>query len=123
MIEMFTGLKPIQTQEEFLEVKRLAKEDQHDVIAPTHLVMKGGKVCGYMSLAAIPVSLVHLYTKDMEALDSFNAINIAECVMQGGGAKFVVTMIGKESPFHKTMINPKMGYKFLASVDLFLKEF
>jgi hypothetical protein len=122
MIESFPGLFPIRTVEDLRAVMTLANGEQHDAIAPTDAVKKDGKVVGYASLGGIPFGIYH-FSKEMTARESFAIINTAENLLQKSGAKAYITPIGKESTFHEIFQNPKLGYEFLATVDLFVKEF
>lgn len=118
---LFSGVRRIKTPLQFTQAQELAKANQHDFILPTHVVVKGGKVVGHASVGAITYTHVN-FSPEMVAEDSFQAIHIIENLVEEGGGRVIITPIGKDSPFHSTMTNPKMGYKFLANVDLFMKE-
>lgn len=121
MFEQFAHLSPIEKRDQFERIVQLAREDDHDVINPTDLVVKNGQIVGYMSIASTPVAIGHFSTKSMHARDSFNLIQVAEHIVHRMGSKNMVWPIGKESPFHKYFVD--MGYRKLANVDLFVKEF
>lgn len=121
MFEQFAQLRPIESKDQLEEVQRIAREDDHDVVNPTDLVVKNGKIVGYLSIASSPIVIGHFSTATMKARDSFTLINIAEHVVQRMGSRNVIWPIGKDSPFHPYFT--EMGYKKLANVDLFVKEF
>ena len=121
MFEQLAQLYPIASRDQLERVHQLAIEDNHDVVNPTDLVIKNGEIVGYMSIASSPMVMGHFSTKKMHARDSFSLIQIAEHVVHRMGSKNVLWPIGKDSPFHKYFT--EMGYKKLATVDLFVKEF
>lgn len=121
MIEQYAHLEPCNTQDKFERIVQLAREDSHDVINPTDVVMKNGEIVGYMSIASSPIIVGHFSTVKMHARDSFMLVNIAEHIVRRTGSANVIWPIGKESPFHQYF--EKAGYKKLANVDLFVKEF
>lgn len=124
MTEAFARLRSLRngiTKEEGDEVIRLAKADAHDVVCPTDLIIKNGKVVGYMSIGALPVIIGNFSTQYLRARDSFNLIHIAEQRVELNGAPAALFPIGLDSPFHSLF--PEMGYRKLANVDLFVKEF
>lgn len=123
MIEIFTGLRPIRCQGDISNIIAAAGKDHHDVIAPTHVIEKNKEIVGYVSIAGLPMTICHFSTEGMQAEDSFAVINTMECILQNSGAKGVIAPIGKDSPFHKVLMNTKVGYRFLANVDLFVKTF
>lgn len=121
MFEQFAKLSPIKSKDELERVQIIAREDNHDVINPTDLVVKNGEIVGYMSINNSPIIVGHFSTKKMHARDSFTLVNIAEHVVHRLGNHNVIWPIGKDSPFHKYFV--EMGYTKLANVDLFVKEF
>jgi hypothetical protein len=124
MIEIFTGLHPIRNQSELDELTKNSLNDHnHHVLAPTHLIRKDGVIVGYVSIAGLPMTFCHFSTEDMQAEDSFAVINTVENILQLNRNCGVVTPVSKDSPFHKVLSHPKVGYKNIANVDLFVKEF
>lgn len=111
----------IRSEEEFNELKRLALEDNHGVIAPTHPVRKNGKLVGYFSIGSpgVPIVLGWLSTKEVLPRESFALINSVENHVALNGATAVCFPMPKESPFYTLM--ESMGYKNAGSYDLFMK--
>lgn len=101
------------------ELLAKAQEDKHDLVAPTHVVMKGNEVTGYMSINNVPMVLSWLSTKAMTGRDSLSIINLAELIVAHMGWRSVCLPVDNDSPFHPLM--EKMGYKKLADVTLFAK--
>lgn len=121
MISDFAQLKKITTLEQMEEVKRVAQIGQHDVLAPSHAVMKGGKVVGYFSVCNVPLFMGYLPESQLCARDTFNLIHLVESKIEDSGCSFVVSPVSIDSPLHKYF--PEMGYNKLANVDLFAKKF
>lgn len=131
MFEVFPRLKRLRPAQNEAEAQKLAKwekrlfelakADGHDVIAPTDLIMKGDDVLGYVSIANIPIIIAHYSTQHLKARDSFNITQVCEQRVEGQGYRSVIWPIGVTSPFHTYF--PDMGYRRLANVDLFVKEF
>lgn len=119
--KLFVGVKKITSEGQIAVAQELAKENKHDFLSPTHVITRDDKVVGHASIAAIPFTHV-CFSQHMQAEDSFLAIHQIESIVEERGGKYIVTPVGKDSPFHSTMTNPKMGYRLLANVDLFIKE-
>lgn len=122
MIEIFTGIRRIGQASDWKKVLDLASEDKHPVFMPTHVAVRDGEIIGHISLGVIPLVLAHFSMAKMEAIDSFMVGNIIENMLSERGAKNVCMPISVNSPFHKGMTNPKLGWQNLATMDLFLKE-
>ena len=121
MDRIFTSIKRITTIDQLTEAKELATRDQHDLVAPTHVVVKEGKVIGHVSIAGAPLLICHFAMGMAEALDTFTVVHVAEQMLELGGAKEMLTVVSPISPVYPNM--KKMGYKYLGNVDLFVKEF
>lgn len=124
VLDKFARLKLLRTcsQDQVNNALTIAKYDNHDVICPTDLILKDGKVVGYMSIGAVPMVVGNFSTQHLRARDSFNLIHIAEQRLELAGAPSVIFPIELGSPFHQLF--PEMGYKKLATnIDIFIKEF
>jgi hypothetical protein len=96
-----------------------ATDDQHLVIAPTHAVVKGGKVIGYGSLGAVPMFFAWMHRRQATARDSFTAWQLAEAEMKRAGIQMVCMPCEAESPF-APFIQAK-GYQKVGSATINLK--
>jgi hypothetical protein len=124
MTEKFARLRSIKDASELEAIKLIAQHDSHDVINPTDVIVKDGKIVGYMSVGATPIVIGNLSTRDLQARDSFNLIHQAECIVERCmRSRNVIFPIGLDSPFYNIFADPSTGYKRLANVDLFIKEF
>jgi len=122
MIEGFTSLVPIRTDEEFRELVELAKVDSHGVYCPTHVVVKGGERVGWFSVGSgIPIVFGWLSTKKVKPRESFMLINMVENQLQLSGAQYVAFPVPKDSPFHPVM--PTIGYESAGVYEFFVKKF
>jgi hypothetical protein len=94
------------------ELTELAHSDQHEVIAPTHVCLKEGRLVGYASLGAVALVLPWFHTAKCTARDSLYFINQGENVMAnafaGGGTGLICVPVVTRSPFQPHM--ERLGY-------------
>ena len=55
-----------------------AAADNHPVLAPSHVMVKGGQVIGYLSLGSLPTVQAWFDSKNKHALDSLKMIEQGE---------------------------------------------
>lgn len=112
----FPSIKPLKDQAELEELVKLASEDGHRVLSPTHIFRKGSQIIGYASICAIvplcppgaqpQAAQVHVWfdTRCFHARDSFNIINslenIARCACP---ARTLIVPCTPKSPFYGYM--------------------
>lgn len=76
------GPRIIPWQEAFRpSVEPLAKSDGHELVLPSHLVLKNTEVIGSLSLGRVPLALVWLHTKKATVRDTLNTLNFMENAM------------------------------------------
>lgn len=95
-------LRPLRDANERAELERLAHEDNHATIEPTHVFVKGSELVGYASIGAIPLVLPWFSTRKCKTRDSLYFINqmenfLANAMGPGGGLICVPFVQG--SPF------------------------
>jgi hypothetical protein len=107
---------------DFEKLIPLAKEDNHGVYVPTHLVMKGSKIAGFFSVGApgVPVVFAWLSTKEISPRESFSLINTVENFVAMHGAQSVAFPVPKSSPFHELM--PQLGFQNTGEYTFFVKK-
>lgn len=103
------------------ELQRLAAEDNHSVWAPTDIMVKNGKVVGYLSIGAIPFVTCWFDTHECLPRDSFQAINIGENIAERLGHKDILLAVDPNSPFVPVM--QSMEYRPLGRWDMYTKSF
>jgi hypothetical protein len=122
MLKGFVGFDRIRTDEELKLLAEKAKEDNHGVFLPTHLLKKDGEQVGYFSVGMPGAVLVFawLSTKEVPPRESFHLINAVEFMVSTGGGKRICFPVPKDSPFHPIM--ESMGYKSGGTYEFFVKE-
>jgi hypothetical protein len=107
-------------QATLLELNQAAAADAHRVINPTHLMMKGGKIVGYLSIGALPVVHCWFDTKNPQVADSLKMIEHGETVCRTQGVRDYTVACAETSPFSQHM--PRLGYTKLGTTTLWRKE-
>lgn len=111
-------VRPI-TQPEIEVVSKLGLEDNHGIIAPTHVVSKGDVLLGCFSVGSIPLVLPWLDTRMCRKFESARAIQQVEDSLRFVGQKFIAIPCGKESPFYR--LAERAGYVKVYDNTLFMK--
>lgn len=112
-------VRPIRAGE--LEVlKRVAAEDNHAVVNPTHVAVKGGEIVGYCSLAH-QVTLVNLWLHSEKAgpVDSLCGLTAVESLCAEHGSRGMVLPCSEDSPFYPKMT--KLGFTRLGTSSVNVK--
>lgn len=114
-------VRPLSSKEDAQKLILLAREDEHTVLFPTHLVTKHGEIVGYGSINAMPMVNVWLHSHKVKARDSLHLLNIAENIAANAGLKQFVMPCSQHSPFFPHM--EKLGFKRLGFAELNIKTF
>jgi hypothetical protein len=112
-------LRPIRPHE--LEpLRAAAAADAHEVIDPTHVLVREGKIIGYASLAH-HVSLVNCWISSAEAgpLDSLCALSAVESLVAEHGSRGIVLPCDTKSPFYSKLA--RLGYRTLGESTISTK--
>ena len=106
---IITQLKPAELE----ELLKLAAEDAHGVMYPTHVIRKEGKIVGYISICTTPLVNVWLDSKQVVARDSVQLLNTLENVMRMTGRESYIifpnmerlgyTPVAENVWFHKNL--------------------
>lgn len=102
------------------ELQQLAGEDNHAVLAATHVMVKGGKVVGYLSLGALPCVHAWFDTKNKHATDSLKMIEHGETIFREKGVRAYTVACAETSPFTPHM--ERMGFEKLGVTTLWRKR-
>ena len=121
MINGFIGFDKFRSEQDVADLHAAAKEDNHSVVLPTHVLRKDGKIVGYLSAGPVqmPCVLAWFSTKEMTARESFHIVNGIECQVSHAGGQAIMWPIPKDSPFYPLM--ESMGYKNCGEYTLFIK--
>ena len=107
-------------QQTLTELQRAAAADAHAVITPTHLMLKGGKVVGYLSIGALPVVHSWFDSQHPHVADSLKMIEHGETVVRTQGIRDYTVACADTSPFSQHMV--RLGYTKLGTTTLWRKE-
>jgi hypothetical protein len=118
--EMLPRVVPISNPEELQILERVAASDNHRVIAPSHIVVKGGEIVGYGSIGQIPMVNVWLHSQRVKARESLALLNLAENIAALAGFKVICMPCAEDSPFLPFM--ERFGYESLGKSTFNLKK-
>lgn len=97
-----------------------AAADNHAVLNPTHVVLKGEAIVGYGSLAGLPTLHLWVDSKRVNAMESMRLLETTEVLLAEGGCRAVCVPCSEESPFYAHM--ERLGYTKLGRTVLFVKN-
>ena len=109
-----------QSQAELDALVNQAAADRHCVLAPTHIMVKGDELLGYLSLGALPVVHAWFDSHHKHALDSLKMIEMGEAIFADKGVRQYAVACAAESPFSQHM--ERMGFKKLGTTVLWTKQ-
>lgn len=113
-------LRPPKDAAEVSALAHLANADKHQIIHPSHLILKDGETAGYLSIFSAPIVLAWFSTKKCEARDSVRAIEAAEVFMRGMGRTHYLTTCDPVSPFFPVM--ERLGFKNMGATTFMHKD-
>ena len=105
---------------ELQELRERAARDDHVVLAPTHVVEKGGEIVGYLSIGAIPIVNVWMDSTQMGPRDSVAVLGQLDAVMDYAGQPAYYMPCDKGSPFYPVM--DKLGFGSLMETEIFVRK-
>lgn len=108
------------TAEALPALTKLAQEDQHMAVLPTHVILKHDQIVGCMSIGAVPVMIPWFSTKMMNVRDTFVAKQVFENLMFAGGARIIMVPCNHDSPLYPFM--QKDGYLPVMEGTMFTKQ-
>lgn len=111
---------PAATQEFVQAIVTAARADQHQCIAPTHAMVRGDKIIGYLSLAGMPVVQAWFDSKSGHVLDSLKMIEHGETAIAEMGARAFMVAVSEDSPFKPHM--ERLGFQPVMQTTLYLKR-
>lgn len=112
-------LKPFQPSEKD-ELVKLATEENHIVLHPSHLLMKDEKIAGYCSIGQLPIVMSFFSKRHCKARDSITFIGQCEDFLRAMGQDHYFTTCSDNSPFMRYM--PKLGFRDLGTTHLMVKN-
>lgn len=116
----FPILKKITTPEEQRAAIAAAQADNDNMIFPTHVVLKDGKIVGSWCIGGIPFVMLWHSTEHMKARDSMIMNNTVGALMNDRGVAQYCLACNSGSPFIGYM--DKFGYSPVWPTNLFYKR-
>jgi hypothetical protein len=110
-------ITPIRTTGGVDAVQAAAQADGHVLIAPSHAILKDGKILG--SLSMIPTAMIWMHTKDAKARDTLELQSFIENHFSANGGTAMCLPCTKESPYFSVL--SKLGYVDIGQFNLFVK--
>jgi len=97
-----------------------AADDQHIVVCPTHIMVKGHEILGYLSLGGLPVVHAWFDSHHKHALDSLKMIETGEAIFADKGVRQFAVACAEHSPFTPHM--ERLGFTKLGTTVLWTKK-
>lgn len=94
--------------------------DGHRVLAPSHIIDKGGEIAGYIGLNSLPTFQGWFDRGKVKARDSATIFNIVENLCRAQGMRHLALLLPETSDFRGVI--DRFGYERLATVTLEVKE-
>ena len=100
-------------------LKAAAAADQHIVVAPTHVMLAGEEIMGYLSIGGLPTVQAWFNSAHKNPAHSIRMIEHAETIGRERGMPHYCVAVAAESPFSPHMA--RMGYDLLGTTNLWIK--
>ncbi len=112
---------PVTRPEQLEQLVLAANADNHNPAWPSHLLMRGDKIVGYLSLNLPPTCHAWLHTKEVTPRDTFATVFPAvENMLRMCGHKEVIYLTGNES--NLTPFAHKIGFTHVGTTNIFHKN-
>jgi hypothetical protein len=102
------------------QLTEAASADNHTVLFPSHVFVKGEEIVGYASVATMPVLNFWADSTKLHAADSVRMIEQGEAVCSHAGIRTMIVPCAEDSPFAAHM--ERLGYTKLGTTVLYRKE-
>lgn len=113
-------LRPLRDNEQLRQLFEAAKADNHQCIAPTHVMMRGNQIIGYLSLGGVPTVQAWFDSKSGHVLDSLKMIEMGEAILASQGAPGFLVAVSDQSPFYPHM--QRLGFEPVFATTLWRKK-
>lgn len=101
-------------------LQKLAAEDGHGVLWPTHEVLSLGEPVGYVSALRIPVCAIWLHSQKVKALESVRVQQALESALRFQGRTNYAMLCTRTSPFFPHL--SRLGFRDLGEFSLAEKQ-
>lgn len=103
ILDKLPWLMPIQHQDQIDELKEAAAQDHHNIIAPSHVAVRGGEIVGYVSLAVVPLVVAWMDSRKVRARESLGILNTVENILAQQNRNVICMPCAEKSPFRPYM--------------------
>jgi hypothetical protein len=111
-------IRPIRTQEELTAVHAVAKDDNHLLAWPSHIMEKDDHIVG--SLSVMPMVMIWMHTEKTNGRDLLFLKDHLEATIANSGRVFCVPCVDG-SPLMGALNKESLGYINIGKTNLFLK--
>lgn len=120
MINGFITVKPVFTQENLAALTQAAMADDHNLLCPTHTVLRDGVIIGSISAIAIPLVTIWAHSKLATPRNTVEIVNAARNIgrMKNNGNP-ICTICAPASPIRPLM--EKMGFVKYGDTTIFVE--
>ena len=97
-----------------------AREDAHECVLPSHVVLKGGEIIGYVGLVHhVCLANVWMHSQKAGPLDSLAGLTALEALAAEHGGRVIVMPCDTKSPYYGKL--GKLGYATLGESTITMK--
>lgn len=101
-------------------VANAAASDGHRIVHPSDVVVKDGKVLGYVGIATVPCLTMWMHTKDAKVRDSMTVLSFVEGMLARNNIKEYFLPCESASPYHHLL--EKAGFVQTNYDKLFIRK-
>lgn len=120
MLKERARLVPLRDNEQVRRLVEAAAADHHQCLAPTHVMVRGDQIIGYLSLGGLPTVQAWFDSATGHVLDSLKMIEMGEAVLASQGAGAYAVCVSKDSPFFPHM--QRLGFEPVMETTVWKKK-
>lgn len=121
MLNGYINVKPVFTADDHHALIAAARDDNHDLLCPTHTILKDGQIIGSMSVIAIPLVTIWAHSQKTAPRNVVEIVNVARNIGRAkNNGNPVVTICAPISPIYPYM--ERMGFSKYGDTTIFLEN-
>lgn len=120
-LSLFPEIVPIRTKEEISTLQKVALEDNHIIIYPTHTVFRGSEVIGGFSLFTMPVLMFWMHSGKAKLRDSLQVNCAINTLAREKGLTSFALLYNESSPY-APHLEKTFKYEKLCQTNLAMKS-
>ena len=118
LIEKLPSVRKIASAAELEALRAYAREDNHEIFRPTHLILKNGEIVGCFGIGLMLQYWLH--SKKCSARDSLHVQGQIESILKEHGICEYCMPCSPESPYLKHM--ESFGFKYMGDAKIFRRR-